>query len=764
MNSWRQMLRRSKRADSDKQPGHWWKRKVQWRLLFLGALPMIVLAALHLVLFPPIRTSPTLRLDVGDITEHEIRAPFSFPAPRARRELEAARLEASRRVEPVYLKEEAAERHSEEEVDRFIQRAGEIANSDSLKLARQVEVLQREYHGIAPEHLRWFLTRSNQEATGKRLRAIAQGLLERGIVDTTPRGNYSLVHIVDPRTAQDSLVVVDKLVLGYRLDEAARKEAVGVFHRANEKAAVGDILSYLLTPNLSYDDKKTEERRSAAVAAVSTNREYARNERILDSGVRVTREDLEVLSALEEARRARALASDRGIALRLRAGRLILVLFLLGGLCMTLRGRHRGVLTDPRRYLLLTVLLAIHLALAWLALSRDMLGPVAVPFVLLAMLSTILLGEGAAARITGAGILLIGLLPSVSATMIVVWTIVSVGAMVTVKRVRNRNQFYRAATVISGAYVISVGALNLGQAQDFSSWMHPVLLGIGSGVASTAFTLFVLPVFESVFEVTTDLTLLELSDLNHPLLQRMALESPGTFHHSQVVGTLAEAAARAIGANSLKTRVGANYHDIGKLLKPRYYVENQKGGPNVHDELTPHMSALVIAAHVKDGIELGRQWGLPKSVLDFIPEHHGTSVMRYFYHKALEIDQDAVVKVDDFRYPGPKPQSKETAIVMLADGVEAGTRSLRRPTPSRIREMVRTVITRRMEEGELDQCGLTMRDLAAIREAFIPILVGIHHQRVAYPGQKEHEDRKEKESLEARTRNRRGSDSVATQS
>jgi hypothetical protein len=176
------------------------------------------------------------------------------------------------------------------------------------------------------------------------------------------------------------------------------------------------------------------------------------------------------------------------------------------------------------------------------------------------------------------------------------------------------------------------------------------------------------------------------------------------------------------------------------------------------------MSALVIAAHVRDGIELGKQWRLPQDVTDFIPQHHGTSVMRYFYHKALERDDGATVKVDDFRYPGPKPQSSETAIVMLADGVEASTRSLRRPSPSRIREMVRSFIERRMEEGELDECGLTMRDLSGIREAFVPILVGIHHQRVAYPGQREHEDKKEKESLENRSRGRRGASSVASQS
>jgi putative nucleotidyltransferase with HDIG domain len=227
------------------------------------------------------------------------------------------------------------------------------------------------------------------------------------------------------------------------------------------------------------------------------------------------------------------------------------------------------------------------------------------------------------------------------------------------------------------------------------------------------------------------------------------------------VGTLAEAATQAVGANSLAARVGANFHDIGKMLKPRYYVENQYGD-NPHDELSPSMSALVIAAHVKDGMELGRQWGLPREVLAFIPEHHGTSVMQYFYKKALERDDGKSVKVDDFRYPGPRPQTRESAIVMLADGVEASTRSLRRMTPSRIREMVRKIIERRLADGELDECGLSLSDLARIREAFVPILVGIHHERVAYPGQREHEELKERESGEARARHRHGGSPMAT--
>jgi putative nucleotidyltransferase with HDIG domain len=264
-------------------------------------------------------------------------------------------------------------------------------------------------------------------------------------------------------------------------------------------------------------------------------------------------------------------------------------------------------------------------------------------------------------------------------------------------------------------------------------------VGLFVPVLSVAFGLFVLPVAEPAIGVCSDLTLLELSDLNHPLLQRMALEAQGTYHHSQVVGQLAEHAARAIDANALLTRVGALFHDIGKMEKPEYYVENQSPGHNRHDELSPSMSALVLAAHVKEGIELARRWRLPGMVIDFIPEHHGTMVMEYFYHKALEGEGGETVKVDDFRYPGPRPRSRETAILMLADAVEAATRALVKPTPSRIKEITRQVIDKRMLSGELDQSGVSLSDIARIRDSFVPLLTGIHHARIVYPGQKDGE-------------------------
>ncbi|MEK9135788.1 MAG: HDIG domain-containing metalloprotein, partial [Bacteroidota bacterium] len=248
--------------------------------------------------------------------------------------------------------------------------------------------------------------------------------------------------------------------------------------------------------------------------------------------------------------------------------------------------------------------------------------------------------------------------------------------------------------------------------------------------------------FERVFSVTTDLTLMELSHFNHPLLRKLAEQASGTYHHSLTMASLAEAAASAVGANEVLARVGALFHDIGKLVKPNYFVENQKGSRNRHDKLTPRMSSLIISAHVKEGMSLGEEHKLPQEVIDFIPMHHGTTRIEFFYNKAVELahqseDETKIEEIieQDYRYPGPKPQTRETGIMMLADAVEASTRTLDDPSPQKLEGVIDEIIRKRFEEGELDECPLTLKDLTKIKAAFLSVLVGIHHSRVKYPEQ-----------------------------
>jgi len=263
--------------------------------------------------------------------------------------------------------------------------------------------------------------------------------------------------------------------------------------------------------------------------------------------------------------------------------------------------------------------------------------------------------------------------------------------------------------------------------------------GLVNGFVVILLTIGLLPFFEFLFGITTDITLLELSDLNHPLLKRLALEAPGTYQHSIIVGNISEEAAKAIGANSLLTRVGAYFHDIGKMEIPEYFVENQISIKSRHESLTPSMSSIILSSHVKKGRLLGEAADIPDDVLNFIEEHHGTMVQSYFYDKALK-QGASEENVDKFRYPGPRPQTRETGIAMLADAVEAASRTLDKPTPARIETLIQRIINARFQSGELDECSLTLRDLAKIKEAFSKVLVASFHHRVKYPQQKESMD------------------------
>ncbi|MEW6170990.1 MAG: HDIG domain-containing metalloprotein [Candidatus Omnitrophota bacterium] len=270
-------------------------------------------------------------------------------------------------------------------------------------------------------------------------------------------------------------------------------------------------------------------------------------------------------------------------------------------------------------------------------------------------------------------------------------------------------------------------------------FLVPLLNGLLSGFLVSG----VLPIFEYLFGVMTNISLLELSDFNHPLLKKMILEAPGTYHHSLIVGNLAETATEAVGANPLLARVGAYYHDIGKLEKPEYFSENQKVDQSKHTNLSPSMSKLVIMNHVKDGMELAKKYKLNPRLIDFIEQHHGTSLVYCFYRRALEgLETEDDIKEEGFRYPGPKPKTKEAAIVLLADSVEAASRAIDSPTAAKIEDVVHKIINNKFIDGQLDLCDLTLKDLEKIANIFSHILTGIYHGRVEYPEQKQNNHKK----------------------
>jgi len=271
---------------------------------------------------------------------------------------------------------------------------------------------------------------------------------------------------------------------------------------------------------------------------------------------------------------------------------------------------------------------------------------------------------------------------------------------------------------------------------DTKTMMFNIVFGFLAGIISSVVVLGITPLVELLFQYTTDIKLVELSNLEHPLLKEMVIRAPGTYHHSIIVGSLAESAATAIGSNPLLARVSAYYHDIGKIKKPNYFIENITDGNNPHDRLTPHMSALILISHVKDGVDLARRYRLGQEIIDIIMQHHGTHLISFFHQRALELAESTkgiTVEEKNFRYPGPKPQTREAGIVLLADNVEAASKVLTDPKPARIESMVQNIINRIFLDGQLDQCELTLKDLDAIARSFIQVLTGIFHQRIDYP-------------------------------
>jgi len=314
-----------------------------------------------------------------------------------------------------------------------------------------------------------------------------------------------------------------------------------------------------------------------------------------------------------------------------------------------------------------------------------------------------------------------------------------VGSMIaafSVVRCTQRSALLKAGLFVSLANMATVAVIDLYKHSLFTSTgVYDIVAGSIGGILTAVLVSGMLPLLESVFKVVTDISLLEYSDLNRPLLKSLMVSSPGTYHHSIVIGSLAEAAAESVGVNPLMARVAAYYHDIGKIKKPEYFIENQAKGENRHDRLTPSMSCLIIASHVKDGLDLAREYKLPPQISDIIQQHHGSSLMSYFYEKAKAASEDPTqVREEEFRYPGPKPQTKVAAIVMLSDAVEAASRVLDNPTPQRIAALVDKIIARFFEDGQLSECDLTLRDLTEISRSLNVLLAGIYHYRIDYPG------------------------------
>jgi putative nucleotidyltransferase with HDIG domain len=492
-------------------------------------------------------------------------------------------------------------------------------------------------------------------------------------------------------------------------------------------------------PLYLFDTNQTVQAAEAAKQRVSpVVHVYAAGDPLADAGV-ITDSELDLLRAEHDAY-MQTPAAERQAWLRV-LGRTLLAFLVVFGVAAYMVRYQQGVFSNHFRRVVSTgVLLAILGVTRLVFVSTDVPPHFAIGMqVLAAGLLGVVYADEAVLAICGALAILITMAVQESIAFFVILLAVSGTMVFGLRVVRNRGKIVLVGAVAAGIAFVTAVAVGLleGQRLTFvlleSSWAAGATLMAGFVVEG------VLPGIERFFRLSTGMTLLEWCDASKPLMRMMAAEAPGTYNHSLLVGALAEAAAEAIGANGLRSRAGSYYHDVGKINKPQYFVENQMQSVSRHERLSPAMSLLVIIGHVKDGIEMAKEYKLPASLHPFIAEHHGTTLVEYFYHAAKQArgPDDPEVPDTAFRYPGPKPQSRETAIVMLCDGVEGAVRAMAEPTPNRIETVVSEIIQKRLADGQFDECDLTFRELAVIEKSLVKSLCGIYHARIVYPSKEE---------------------------
>ena len=511
-----------------------------------------------------------------------------------------------------------------------------------------------------------------------------------------------------------------------------------------------DILVYFLTPNLIHQQELTLSRQQEAVKKVPISRGIVlENEKIVDANTKITPEIYRKLESLSRERVRRADIKG-GIYRNLPVignpfillGQIVIVTIIFSFFLTFLRAYRPAIICNNRLLLLIGIIFVTEIILTGLFTHKFGISQYAVPVTIAAITLTILFDI----RIAFVGMATLSILAGVhiggNLNFIVTSIFASSFAIFSVRKLRKRSQMFQAILYILTGYLLAIVATEMLKYSNLHEILYHLQFALINSAISPFLAYGLIGLLEVAFGITTDLTLLELADFNHPLLKLLSREATGTFTHSVTVGNLAEAAADAIGANALLARVGAYYHDIGKISKPEYFIENQAFEENRHDNLAPNLSVLIIVNHVKEGMRLATEYKLPKAIIDFIPTHHGTTRVEYFYNRALQqAAGPSDINESDYRYPGPTPMTKETGILMICESIEAATRSLKQPTITAIERIIDQVIDKKLKEHQLDECPLTFADLKRIKgnlkdnTGILPVLRGIHHVRVEYPDQ-----------------------------
>ncbi|ABG83129.1 HDIG domain-containing protein [Clostridium perfringens] len=490
----------------------------------------------------------------------------------------------------------------------------------------------------------------------------------------------------------------------------------------SEKAIALNFVN-VVEPNFFYDKEKTDELIKETLKQVPPVM-IKKNQIVVSEGEPVTAHQLELLGTL-------GLLSDSASALYIYIALGVLVIIVMYLQYGYIHKYYPAINKEFSKIVMISILNVFPVILARLF---GMMSNYIIPLACMPMLITLLLNYKISLVFSMLNVILIGGAVGFNPNIIILAILNVVLGGTLLRKMQQRNDIlYSSITVavLSSILTFSVGTLTT---NNFMEILADSTFAAAGAILSGILTIGVLPFFESTFDIVTNAKLLELSNPNNPLLKKLLMEAPGTYHHSILVANLAELAAEQVGGNPLLARIGAYYHDVGKTKRPYFFRENQFGKKNPHDRLKPEVSSKIIISHVKDGSELAKEYNLPKTIHDFIVTHHGETLVKYFYLTVKNNSENPEeVKEEDFKYPGPKPMSKEQGIVMLADSTEAAVRSINEPTEEKIEKMVNNIIDDKLASGQLDNCDLTLRDISKIKKCFLKALNGIHHERIEYP-------------------------------
>lgn len=677
------------------------------RRVSMAVLFFLLLTVLLSVEYVPYKVS----LREGQVSPVEIRAPRSVVFE-DRAKTEELRRQAAAAVREQYdrdpLVSEAVQRDVSALVQKIRDAQGDTRNSEEERLER----LQSSLPFKLPRETLLALLRSTPRALDQ---------VERGVNSLVAQALES-----EQGVTPDRLEAV-KAGLAEQVARLGLGEAQQVLAQS--------LIQHYLRPNSFFNAQKTRLLKEAAMETVPPQMVTVRqDEIILRPGDVVTKEHLAKLEALG--------LNRTGFPWRIMVGNALLVALLMTVVLLYLYQQKREIYEHSGHLYLVGIIVLVVLSVGkgltvinipyWPELG-SLVGYM-VPVAAAGMLTAILLDSRLAMLVVAVVSFLVTMMTQGQFRFGLEALVGGFVGVYSVSKLSQRGDLARAGVYVSAANFVTILGLGiLGNNSLSATLTAGIGFGLINGLLSSILTIGALPYLESAFRITSPVHLLELSHPSNPLLRRLLTEAPGTYHHSIIVANLAEAAAEAVGGNSLLARVGAYYHDVGKIKRPYFFIENQVGPENPHDKIAPSLSTLILTAHVKDGAEMAREYKLPQTVVDIIEQHHGTGLCSYFYHKALENGQAEKVEEEEYRYDGPKPRSKEAAIVMLADAVEAAVRSLQNRTPGRVESMVRKIIRDKLMDGQLDECDLTFQDLDKIAAAFLQVLSGIFHSRVEYP-------------------------------